>query len=280
VDVEDGWYHVMNRGADRRNVFFDDTDRIEFGARLADLHGRFGVETHAYCLMDNHYHVLLHCPAGGLSPAMQRLGSLYTRHVNDRLGRDGALFRGRFHSRVITGDAHLLAAARYIHRNPLDLPGVDEPDGYRWSSHRTYLGLRARPPWMVTSTVLGVFAGDTLAFDHFVAQRPEATNLGVPTIGTIRAVIETAELVLAEKGLDDRGRIEPLARSLALAWARDAGVANAFLLEAFDLASTTALHSAVSRARSRVRDDDALVEATRSVLNLLSPSLLQKGSDP
>ncbi len=68
-------------------MFFDDSDRIEFGARLADIHERFGVETHAYCLMDNHYHTLFHCPDGGLSPAMQRLGSLYTRHVNDRLGQ-------------------------------------------------------------------------------------------------------------------------------------------------------------------------------------------------
>ena len=173
-----------------------------------------------------------------------------------------------------------MAAARYIHRNPLDLPGVDEPANYRWSSHRTYLGLRACPPWLVTSTVLDVFGGDVLAFDHFVAQRPEAAELGVPTIAMIRAVVETAELVLAEKGLHDRGRIEPLARSLTLAWARDAGVTSESLLEAFDIESITALHSAVSRARSKVRDDQALVEATRLVLSLLSPALLQKGSDP
>lgn len=207
----------MNRGADRRNVFFDDSDRIEFGARLADIYERFGVETHAYCLMDNHYHTLFHCPDGGLSLAMQRLGSLYTRHVNDRLGRDGALFRGRFHSRVITSEAHLVAAARYIHRNPLDLPGIDQPDGYRWSSHRTYLGFREPPPWMVTSTVLGAFDGDAVAFDRFVADQSHAAELATPTIAMIRAVVETAELVLAEKGLDDRGRIGPLARSLALA---------------------------------------------------------------
>lgn len=92
IDVEDGWNHVMNRGIDHGDVFFADTDRIEFGQRLGDVFDRFGIRTHAYCLMDNHFHLLLHCPEGRLSDAMQRLGSLYTRHVNDRLGRDGALF--------------------------------------------------------------------------------------------------------------------------------------------------------------------------------------------
>ncbi len=261
----------MNRGADRRNVFFDDSDRIEFGARLADIYERFGVETHAYCLMDNHYHTLFHCPDGGLSLAMQRLGSLYTRHVNDRLGRDGALFRGRFHSRVITSEAHLVAAARYIHRNPLDLPGIDQPDGYRWSSHRTYLGFREPPPWMVTSTVLGAFDGDAVAFDRFVADQSHAAELATPTIAMIRAVVETAELVLAEKGLDDRGRIGPLARSLALAWARDAGVTNELLLEAFNIGTLPALQMAVSRARAKANNDSALIHATRIVLSLISP---------
>ena len=73
----------------------------------------------------------------------------------------------------------------------------------------------------------------------------------------IRAVVETAELVLAEKGLDDRGRIRPLARSLALAWARDAGVTNELLLEALDIDTAAALHMAVSRARAKVNNDQA-----------------------
>jgi hypothetical protein len=157
---------------------------------------------------------------------------------------------------------------------------ADQPDGYRWSSHRTYLGFRAPAPWMVTSKVLDAFNGDATAFDHFVAEQPDAADLGAPTFAMIRAVVETAELVLAERSLDDRGRIGPLARSLALAWARDAGATNELLREAFEIDSATALHSAVSRARSKVRDDPALIEATKLVLSLVSPSLLQKGSDP
>jgi REP element-mobilizing transposase RayT len=149
----------MNRGVDHGRVFFDDSDRIEMGSRFADIHDRFGVVVLAYCLMDNHYHCVLQCPNGGLSEAMQRLGSLYTRHVNDRLGRDGPLFRGRFASRQIADGPYLLAACRYVHRNPLVIEGIDDPADYRWSSHRTYLGLRPTPPWLRQQPALRVAMG-------------------------------------------------------------------------------------------------------------------------
>ena len=64
IDVEDGWHHVMNRGIDHGDVFFHDSDRIEFGQRLADVHERFGIQFHAYCLLDNHFHLLCRCPDG------------------------------------------------------------------------------------------------------------------------------------------------------------------------------------------------------------------------
>jgi REP element-mobilizing transposase RayT len=83
----------MNRGVNREPTFFADVDRRQFGHRLADIHERFGVETLAYCLMDNHYHLLLRARDGGLSRAMHHLGLVYTRRTNDRLGRDGPLFR-------------------------------------------------------------------------------------------------------------------------------------------------------------------------------------------
>ncbi|TFH13706.1 MAG: transposase, partial [Acidimicrobiales bacterium] len=86
-----GWHHVMNRGANRSSIFFDDNDRIEVGQRLCEINELFGIEVHAYCLMGNHFHFLLHCPHGGVSPAMQRFSSLFTRHVNDRHGRDGSV---------------------------------------------------------------------------------------------------------------------------------------------------------------------------------------------
>lgn len=157
----------MNRGVDHQRVFFADADRVEFGRRLDDIHALFGVQTLAYCLMDNHYHLLLRTPDGGLSTAMQHLGLVYTRHTNDRIGRDGPLFRGRFTSFAVTTDNYLIQAARYIHRNPLDLDGIKAPGAYRWSSYRTFLRLRRRPDFLDTSWVLGLHGDDPARLARF-----------------------------------------------------------------------------------------------------------------
>lgn len=167
TDVEGGIHHVMNRGVDHQQIFFADADRVEFGRLLGEIHTKWGVETLAYCLMDNHCHLILHTPDGQLSEAMQYLGLVYTRHTNDRVGRDGPICRGRFASMLITTDSYLLQATRYVHRNALDLPGVRRPDGYRWSSYRAYLGHRRRPPFLNTGPVLELVDGDRRALARF-----------------------------------------------------------------------------------------------------------------
>ena len=148
-------HHVMNRGVDRAAIFYDDADRVEFGRRLSEIHERFGTEVVAYCLMPNHYHLLVHTPDGHLGTAMHHLSLTYTRHTNDRVGRDGPIFRGRYHSIPVSTDAYLIAATRYIHRNPLALVGIDDPADYRWSSYRSYLGLRRSPEFLKTEMVTG-----------------------------------------------------------------------------------------------------------------------------
>ena len=160
VDYDGAVHHVMNRGVNRQRVFFGDADRVQFGELLAEIHDRFEVETLAYCLMDNHYHLLLRTPSAGLAAAMQHLGGVYTRRTNNRIGRDGPLFRGRYHSIHVTTDAYLTMAARYIHRNPLERTDVSSAADYRWSSYRTYLGLRATPGFVTTEPVLGLYGND------------------------------------------------------------------------------------------------------------------------
>lgn len=157
----------MNRGVNRQRIFFADADRVEFGARLDEIHERFNVTTLAYCLVENHYHLLLRSSDGMLSDAMHHLGLVFARRTNDRVGRDGPLFRGRFRSIPVTTDAYLLCAVRYIHRNALDVPGVDRIDRYRWSSLRSYLGLRPVAEFLDTSTVLEYFDRDIAAFARF-----------------------------------------------------------------------------------------------------------------
>jgi putative transposase len=280
IDIADGWHHVMNRGADRARVFLDDTDRVEFGIRLADIHDRFGVETHGYCLLETHFHLLLHCPQGGLSDAMQRLGSLYTRHVNDRLDRDGALFRGRFHSKVIQDDRYLLAAVRYVHRNALDVSGVLDVDQYRWSSHRAYLGLRRTPPWLRTDVLLSHFGGDRQEFHDFV-RVSDTTSESVPSRMDLVAMLEAANLVVRELGLADHGRGTSIARSVTLCWADEWGRYDAnTLMDVLDVPSAGALRTARSRARRRQRDDVDFARAVARSAQLAAVAVLQPGSDP
>ena len=265
-DIDDGWHHVMNRGIDHGDVFFHDRDRVEIGQLLGDVFERFGIRTHAYCLMDNHFHFLWHCPRAGLSDGMQHLGSMYTRHVNDRLGRDGPLFRGRFRSRLITDDRQLLATVRYIHRNPLDLPGVTLARDYRWSSHRTYLGLRRRPEWLGTSALEGWDLDD---FDRFVDD-----DLDTPPRADgplLRAMIAAAELVLAEHGAPSDARAGAVARKVVLAWATNANVTpEATLTEVFDLATAGALRKASLRARTLLEAQPELGVVLDRVLDLVA----------
>jgi len=178
IDTERTWYHVMNRGAARQPTFHSDRDRVEFERLLGVGLHRFGIEVHAYCLMTNHFHLLVHCPQGGLSAHMHQLRSVFTRHLNERAGRDGPLFRGRFHAIPVKTADYRLQAARYIHRNPLDIDPAQPLDRYRWSSHRVYLGRRRTPGWMRTDVILESFGGDAAAFDQFVSGCDDRSELG------------------------------------------------------------------------------------------------------
>ncbi len=259
----------MNRGIDRCDVFFDDSDRVEYGQRLADVFERYGIITHAYCLMDTHFHHLWECPDGGLSVAMQRLGSLYTRHVNDRVGRDGALFRGRFHSRLITHESHLVATVRYIHRNALDLPGVTSAKEYRWSSHRTYLGLRRKPEWMRIATVLDGW--EVADFDRFVDAPLGSTAPAITC--DVGVLIETIELILAERGLGPERRIGAVARQLALAYLVDVvALPEDTLMTTFQFERRGTLRTALSRARKLLRSAPGFADVQLRAVGLLAGS--------
>jgi REP element-mobilizing transposase RayT len=267
-DPEHGWHHVMNRGANRRAIYFSENDRTEFGQRLAQLNDRFGIETHAYCLLDNHFHLLLHCPHAGLSVGMQQLSSIFTRHVNDRMGRDGPLFRGRFLSRPVRSDRYLLAACRYIHRNALDVHGVEDISTYRWSSLRTYLGYRRCPPWMRTDAVLDLFAstGDFESFMRNGQSRPDR----VVNVESARDTMAAARIVLAEIGgsaTDERLGVLARATTIAALEGRP-GFDHQLLVEALDLPSAGAARTARSRAKAAHRTDAIVREAVARTLLL------------
>lgn len=266
IDLIDGWHHVMNRGVDRQTTFFSDADRVEFGRLLGVGFDRFDVEVHAYCLMDTHYHLLLRCPSGGLSEYMQTIGSILTRHINDRVGRDGPLFRGRFHSISVTQDAQLLRTVRYIHRNALDLPGVGDVNDYRWSSHRTYRGFRSTPRWMRTDHVLNSFALGPNSFDDFV----RATSSGRLPNTTPEHIRAVTDLVLAELSDHLPGGRQGLARTVqALLVDVLDDVQGRALVAELGYASAASGRAAACRARRRQADEPVLADVVERVVSLL-----------
>ena len=119
IEYPGAWYHAMNRGASGRAIFQSDRDRHAFLALFGDIAATFGVEVHAYCLMGNHYHLLLRTPRGNLSRALRHLNGVYTQRYNRTHGTDGPLFRGRFKAVLVDADTYLAALSRYIHLNPV-----------------------------------------------------------------------------------------------------------------------------------------------------------------
>jgi REP element-mobilizing transposase RayT len=147
----------MNRGASGRAICRSARDRHTFLALLGDMAATFSVEVHAYCLMRNHYHLLLHTPHGNLSQALRHLNGVYTQRYNRAYGTDGPLFRGRFKAVLVDADTYLAALSRYIHLNPVTAGVVTRPGHYRWSSYPAYRGDVTPPGWLHLQPTLGIF---------------------------------------------------------------------------------------------------------------------------
>lgn len=144
LTLADQPHHVIQRGNNRQPIFLDSTDHERMLALLGEYAPRFGVALHAYVLMGNHFH-LLATPATdeGLPKFMQAVGRSYVRWFNDRHGRTGTLWEGRYRATLIQTDRYLLACMAYIDLNPVRAGIVSEPRDHPWSSHHHYIGLRA-----------------------------------------------------------------------------------------------------------------------------------------
>ena len=147
IEQAETFYHVMNRGNERRPIFRDDPDRHGFLSRLGQCAERFELELFAYVLMSNHYHLLVRTRCANLSRAMQWLGVSYSAWHNGRHRRPGHLFQGRFKSFIVQEQAYLYRLLLYIHRNPLRARLIEQLGEYPWSSYRALAGRRGGPPW-------------------------------------------------------------------------------------------------------------------------------------
>lgn len=148
IEYPGAWYHVMNRGRRGEKIFHDRQDYESFVKVLEESSEMWNIRVAAYCLMTNHYHILLQTPEANVSRSMRHINGVYTQRFNKRHRCDGQLFRGRYKSILVGGDSYLLQLVRYIHRNPVKAGIASKPDYYPWSSHKGYLSVAKKWTWL------------------------------------------------------------------------------------------------------------------------------------
>ena len=163
IEFAGGLYHVTSRGDRREAIFLSDPDRLVFLALLEEVVLTYNWVVHAYCLMDNHYHLLIETPDANLSKGMRQLNGIYTQRFNRLHGRVGHVFQGRYKAVIIQKDEYLLEVARYIVLNPVRAQMLYNPADWPWSSYRATAGLDETPCWLVTDWLLSAFSQQRVA---------------------------------------------------------------------------------------------------------------------
>jgi REP element-mobilizing transposase RayT len=151
------FYHVTSRGNEKKAIFKSQADREKFLFYLESATRRYDAVIHVYCLMDNHYHLLLETPSGNLSQIMRHINGAYTTYFNTKRQRAGHLLQGRFKAILVDIDEYSKELSRYIHLNPIRAKIVDRLQDYRWSSYLDYIGNRKTPAWLERNFILGYF---------------------------------------------------------------------------------------------------------------------------
>ncbi len=149
----------MSRGDNKQNIFTSDYDRNRFFRIYADIYKRLNWITYAWCLMDNHFHLVVETPDPTLSEGMRLLNGIYTQYFNHVHGRVGHLFQGRYRAIVVDKDSYLLELVRYVALNPVRSGRVKNPKEWLWSSYRATAGFDQCPEWLDADWVVDVVSG-------------------------------------------------------------------------------------------------------------------------
>jgi len=153
-------YHVTSRGNERKAIYIQENDFELFLNILSDVCEKFNWAIHAYCLMTNHYHLLIETPDANLSKGMRQLNGVFTQSINRKHQRVGHLFHGRFKAILVDKDAYLLELTRYIVLNPVRARMVDSPSEWLWSSFHHMVRREMSPPWLATDALLQLFSSN------------------------------------------------------------------------------------------------------------------------
>ena len=202
---ESNIYHVVARGSGRCVIFEDDKDRTYFLEELASIFAKKEVEIHAWCLMSNHYHLLVRANLEQLAVAMRNLNSTYASYFNKRHGRIGHLFQGRFKSEAVGEDEYYLTVLRYIHHNP-QKAGICPGSEYRWSSYSEYVGSKG-----FSKTDLGLdMLGGVKAFEEL--HMLSSDGMACLDIGSGRRFVDDDDAMAIAKAALPGTRIESIAK--------------------------------------------------------------------
>jgi len=148
IEYEGAVYHVTNRGNGQEMIYREEADWKAFLGIMSDVVSEFGWRIYTYCLMGNHYHLLLETPQPNLSQGMKELDQQYTRRYNWKYEHSGHVFQGRYWSGLVLNDNYLIDAASYLLLNPVRAQLVHSPEEWRWSSCAAMAGLVPSPSWL------------------------------------------------------------------------------------------------------------------------------------
>ena len=174
IEYANSFHHVMSRGYLRQTILKDSEDFEYFLSQLTRIYKKYGCIMHAYCLMNNHFHLLLQNPMKNLAKAMQLLLMSYARYFIKKYKTRGKVFETRYLSPLIDTETYLTTVCRYIHQNPLGVISDDIND-WEWSSYKYYLGLRDKPVFLETELLLNKFNNSLEEFEEFNLEQNDWT---------------------------------------------------------------------------------------------------------
>jgi len=220
IEYPGALYYVTSRGNHRQDIFVDDEDRERFLNILAHTARRHNWLCHAYCLMDNHYHIVIEAPDGNLSKGMRQVGAVYTQAYNRRHGKSGHLFQGRYKAILVEKESRLLEVIRYVVLNPVRAGAVSTPEDWPWSSYRGTCEAGEVHPCLSVDWVLGNFGrerGEAIRrFRSFVRDGMKADSPFEKVRGQV-ALGGDSFFEMLQPFLEDKSKIDEIPRSQRVA---------------------------------------------------------------
>ena len=182
-----GIYHVMVRGNERKAIFNDEEDKAKFIRILSKTKRKTKFDLYSYCLMNNHFHLVVNEKDESISKIMKIINVSYARYFNKKYDRVGHVFQGRYRSEPIEDDNYLLAVVRYVHNNPIKAKFINNLENYKWSSYNEYVDLSYKKPIIDRTLLFEMFSSNNrnalLLFKEFTKEENKDIYLEVKTKG-------------------------------------------------------------------------------------------------